>query len=107
MVCIVRASDLSRDNRFFLFSETPIPALGPTHPIQCITGVKWPGREADNFHLMSRLRRSGAVLLFAMCLHSMRRENFKSSVCISCYLPFIPVFDLNILTLQCKESKAG
>jgi hypothetical protein len=47
------------------------PALGPTQsPIQCVPGVKRPGREADHSPPTStEVKNSGAIALLHKCLH--------------------------------------
>lgn len=38
--------------------------------------IKWPRREADQFHLLWKLRMGGAVPPFPVCLHGVCRESF-------------------------------
>lgn len=52
----------------FVFSSTSRPAVEFTGPLiqlvsEIFPGVKWPGREGDNFELVPRLRMGGAVPL--------------------------------------------
>jgi hypothetical protein len=65
-----RGSILGR-GKTFLFSLVPRPELGPTQPpIQQVTGVKRPGREADRSPLSSAEVKNGGLYLEAtVCLH--------------------------------------
>ena len=46
------------------------PARGPTQPVQCVQGVKRPGRGVHHPpHLAPRLQMSGAIPLLPLCLH--------------------------------------
>ena len=65
-----------------LFSKRFRPAVGPTQsPLQWLLkalspGIKWPGHEANHFHVMPRLMGGTIRLLPILCGHGVYRGNF-------------------------------